>query len=69
MAILKEENQLYTVEEVTALLGLSKKTVYNYLRAGDLKGVKVGRLWRVSDSNLKKFARAGAKPRSGKADD
>lgn len=68
MAILKQENQLYTVEEVMELTGLAKQTVYKYLRAGDLKGVKMGRVWRVSDASLKKFSRVGVKPRKEKTD-
>ena len=47
---------LLTPEQVAVRLGLASKTVKDHLRAGKLKGVKVGggRFWRVRESDLER---------------
>jgi excisionase family DNA binding protein len=47
--------KLYTPEEVAARLHLSRLTVMDHLRAGRLKGVKVGRFWRITEEDLAAF--------------
>lgn len=47
---------LLTVEEVAARLHVHPKTVYRLLESGDLRGVKVGRVWRVSAGELARVA-------------
>jgi excisionase family DNA binding protein len=47
--------QVYTPEQVAEHLQVSLRTVMDYLRAGKLKGFKVGRLWRIKDSDLQAF--------------
>jgi excisionase family DNA binding protein len=44
--------ELWDIERVAAYLGVSERTVYNRVRAGELRAVKVGRLWRVKPSDL-----------------
>lgn len=51
--------KVYTLEEVTAILKLSKRTVYQYLATGKIKGVKIGKAWRVSEENLREFLAGG----------
>jgi excisionase family DNA binding protein len=41
-----------TPEEVAKRLSVSPKSVRNWLKSRRLKGVKVGRLWRVSEEEL-----------------
>jgi len=36
-------------------LGFKEKTVREWLRTGKLKGKKVGRLWRIKESDLEEF--------------
>ncbi len=45
-------DELLTVTEVAEYLGVTERTVYNWVRAGKLPAVKVGRLWRVRESDL-----------------
>jgi len=46
---------LYTPKEVADQLRVSKRAVMEWLRRGRLKGVKVGRLWRVREEDLETF--------------
>ena len=39
--------QFFSIEDVKQLTGLSTSTIYNRLRDGQLKAVKVGRLTRI----------------------
>lgn len=47
--------QLLTPEEVAQLLRVTEQTVYNWLRAGELAGLKAGRLWRIRSEALEQF--------------
>lgn len=51
--------RLYTVEEAAEHLGVSMVTVGRWLRSGNLRGVKVGRAWRVPESALDEVAQRG----------
>jgi excisionase family DNA binding protein len=51
--------RIFTPEEVAERLTIKTKTVKDWLRAGKLKGVKVGRLWRVRESDLEAFLKRG----------
>jgi excisionase family DNA binding protein len=46
-----------TVSQVAERLSVHPKTVYNMLGRGELKGVKVGRVWRVPKEELEVFLR------------
>lgn len=41
-----------TVEEAAELLQVNNDTVRRWLRLGELKGRKLGRVWRISPSDL-----------------
>jgi excisionase family DNA binding protein len=43
---------LYSVEEVASRLGLHVRTVRAYLRTGRLKGVRIGKQYRISREDL-----------------
>jgi len=47
--------KLYSVEEAAELLGISPLTLGNWLRAGKITGTKIGRKWRITDSDLQAF--------------
>ena len=53
------EVKVYTLDEVADILKVTKRTLYNYIDAGKLKAVKVGKYWRVSEANLKAFITKG----------
>lgn len=44
--------ELWDIARVASFLGVTERTVYNKVRAGDLPAVKVGRLWRVRPADL-----------------
>lgn len=50
-----EEFILYSIEEVTKILKVTQRTLYNYIKNGDLKAVKVGKYWRVKQEDLREF--------------
>ncbi|MCZ7535788.1 MAG: helix-turn-helix domain-containing protein [Acidimicrobiia bacterium] len=44
-----------TVQEVADLLRVSSMTVYRLIKAGDLPAVRVGRSFRVADTDVDKY--------------
>ncbi len=59
MAEDKPQDQLLTPEEAAARLKISRLTIGDWFRSGKLKGIKVGRLWRVRESDLETFLKGG----------
>ena len=51
--------RIFTPDQVAERLSVSPKTVKDWLRAGKLKGVKAGRLWRVRERDLEAFLDKG----------
>jgi len=47
-----EPNVYYTVDEAAAKLRVSPKTLLRLLRFGKVRGVKIGRQWRILGSTL-----------------
>lgn len=54
-----EEFTLYTIERISEILKVTKRTIYNYIKSGDLKAVKIGKYWRVKHSDLEEFVNTG----------
>jgi excisionase family DNA binding protein len=52
---MKLEDRLFSVEETAERLGVSKYTVSDWIKAGRLKGFKIGKFWRVKESDLQAF--------------
>lgn len=52
--------KLLTPEEAAERLSVSPKTLRDWLRAGTLKGIKAGNLWRVRESDLEAFLNRNA---------
>jgi len=51
-----KNDDILTIEEVSKVLKVSKRTVYRWVDAGDLKVARLGRkTYRVFESDLKKF--------------
>ena len=53
--------KLYTKEEAAEILSISPVTLGDWLRAGKMRGVKVGRLWRIPESALDEIAQSGTR--------
>ena len=51
--------KLLTASQVAEQLQVTEHTVYDWLRTGKLHGLKVGRLWRVSETSLDAFLHKG----------
>jgi len=47
--------KMYSIEEVADMLNVNRNTVRRMLIRGELKGIKVGRLWRIKEEDLKEF--------------
>ena len=45
--------KLYTTEEVQNILRVTKRTLYNYIKADQIKAVKIGKRWRISEEALR----------------
>lgn len=50
-------DKLYTVEEVANVLNVPINTVRIWLRKGILKGIKLGKYWRVKEAQLQEFTK------------
>ncbi|MDK2957215.1 MAG: hypothetical protein PWQ57_2711 [Desulfovibrionales bacterium] len=47
--------QLYTIQEVADILRVHPRTIYRLIREADLKAIKVGSQWRISETALFEF--------------
>jgi len=46
---------LLTPSEVAERLRVNREVVYKWLQSGKMKGIRVGRLWRIRSSDLDAF--------------
>jgi len=49
------EKMYYTKNETAKILGVHPRTIERYLVAGKLQGARLGKLWKVSDEDIKAF--------------
>lgn len=47
--------KVYTLNEVADILKVTKRTLYNYIKAEQLPAVKMGKYWRITEENLQTF--------------
>ncbi len=47
--------QAYTVEQVAKMLNIGRDKVYELLRTGQLRSLKIGKLRRITDEQLAEF--------------
>ena len=47
--------QAYTVEQVAKMLNIGRNKVYELLRTGQLRSLKIGKLRRITDEQLAEF--------------
>lgn len=52
---------LYSPEDVAKILRVSRRSIYNYIKSGKLKAVKIGREWRITEKNLIDFTNTGTR--------
>lgn len=53
--VLKMADDLLTVDTLCQKLQVSENTAYQLLKSGQLKGFKVGRMWRIPQSSLDSY--------------
>jgi len=51
----KMKEKLLTINEIIEILKVSKLTIYRYIKAGKLPAYKVGRDYRIKQSEFQKF--------------
>jgi excisionase family DNA binding protein len=47
--------KVYSLKEVSKILGVTERTLYNYVKAGKIKVRKIGGKWIMTEENLKKL--------------
>jgi excisionase family DNA binding protein len=50
-----EDIKIYDLEDLMKLFKVTRRTLYNYLKSGELKGKKIGAKWFVTEEDLKRF--------------
>lgn len=55
---------LYTPEEVAERLKVTRRSVYTWLQAGKLRGLRAGDQWRVAEADLMAFLQRGQAPKA-----
>ena len=53
--------KLYSKEEGAKILSISPIALGDWLRKGKIRGVKLGRVWRIPESALEELARDGTR--------
>lgn len=66
MESLLTQQPLLTLEEVARQLKTSERTVRDWIRNGELTGIKVGREWRVALADLDEYIQERRQPRKHK---
>lgn len=56
----KLQKEVYSPEEVATLLGKSIETVRRWLRAGTLRGVKIGRGWHIPKEEITRILKGNS---------
>ena len=52
-------DRLYNLSEIEKILGVSRETLFNYMRSGKLEAIKIGGKWKVKEETLKKLIASG----------
>lgn len=48
---------IYTPEEVAAIFRVTADTIRVLLNAGELRGFKIGKMWRITHTELQRYTR------------
>jgi excisionase family DNA binding protein len=56
-----DDFKLYTIEEIAEILKVTERTLYNYIKSGVLKAVKIGKYWRIKHTDIQAFIDKGTK--------
>lgn len=53
--MIENNNEFFTVEQVSELLQVHWQTILNYIKSGKLKAMKLGKGYRISKEALNSF--------------
>ena len=53
--MLNRYNDILTVEELCEVLKIGKNTAYTLLKSGEIKSVKIGRVYKIPKKNVVKY--------------
>jgi len=56
-----ENLQIYSISRAAEVLGVSRQSLYNYLKSEYLTAIKVGRVQKITAAELERFSRCGTK--------
>jgi len=59
MTLMPTQDRFLTVREVADLMRVSTMTVYRLIRQGDLRATRVGRSYRLRESEVELYLRRG----------
>lgn len=55
----KKEINVYSLSEVIEILGVTRRTLYNWIKDGKIKAIKAGQQWRITEEALEEFLQTG----------
>lgn len=55
-----EPLRLYTLTELESIIGVTHRTLLDYVKSGKLPARKIGGKWKVTEDNLKAFVNGSA---------
>lgn len=58
----KKEYNVYSLTEVIEILGVTRRTLYNWIKDGKIKAIKAGQQWRITQEALEEFLNKGTDP-------
>ena len=50
-----DNNDILRIEDVMEYLNIGKNTIYGLLQSGELKGFKIGKLWKIPRKALEEY--------------
>lgn len=59
-------SKMYGLADVSNILGVTRRTILDYIHDGKLKAVKIGGAWKVTEAALKTFTEKGMTCNRGK---
>ena len=51
--------KVYTTDEALEVLKVTRRTLYRYIKAGQIKAIRMGREYRITEDALKDFLERG----------
>jgi len=51
----KDYDDIITVEELCEILKIGKNGAYDLLNSGQIKAMRIGRIWKIPKTNVEKF--------------